>query len=413
MSILLKIFVFLIVLFPFSAKADLFTITLTQGVNTASKGFTSVMDVFDKYENGQLDTILATYNTNQAATGTLDFRGVILKLNYAMAGDPLPGGGVATQPTLVFESDALGISKTFEGVNQDKAFEAFKDYLKANKDDLLTKILKESVSNTPYDSVAGNPSSLMSQMVDTAFSNPTLSATEHATMSAQSGGFVLLSPSGGTHKIKGEDGVERTATTMNLPLGYTFKFDNNWALGIDLPISYVDLDGSKTYAAQIGANLQIPLMKEKWWVTVSGRVGATASKDSLSGGVLYMASATSRFSQNLGDNTTVTLVNMFGIIKDYTLDVKGYDIEYGLKNNVFKNGLEVRQKLSEKTALTVFGYDTRYTGSDLYVDSYDEVGARFTKYFSKDSFFTGIDLTASYTFGDNYKAYRAGLSFLF
>ena len=154
-------------------------------------------------------------------------------------------------------------------------------------------------------------------------------------------------------------------------------------------------------------------MKDKWLVSVSGRVGATASKDSLSGGLLYMVSATSRFSQKLGDSTTVTLVNMFGKIEDYTLDVKGYDIEYGLKNNVFKNGLEVRQKLSEKTALTIFGYDTRYTGSDLYVDFYDEVGFSFTKYFSKDSFFTGIDLTASYTFGDNYKAYRAGLSFLF
>ena len=406
MSILLKIFVFLIVLFPFSAKADLFTITLTQGVNTASKGFTSVMDVFDKYENGQLDTILAGYNTNQAATSTLDFRGIEIRLDYTGAG---------ANSSLNLTIPALGINEVFggTGTTQKQAFKEFKDYLKANKADLLTKILKESVSNTPYDSVAGNPSSLMSQMADMAFSNPTMSVTEHATMSNQSGGFVLLSPSGGTHKIKGKDGREKTATTMNLPLGYTFKFDNNWALGIDVPISYVDLDGSKTYAAQVGATLQIPLMKDKWLVSVSGRVGATASKDSLSGGLLYMVSATSRFSQKLGDSTTVTLVNMFGKIEDYTLDVKGYDIEYGLKNNVFKNGLEVRQKLSEKTALTIFGYDTRYTGSDLYVDFYDEVGFSFTKYFSKDSFFTGIDFTASYTFGDNYKAYRAGLSFLF
>jgi len=405
MSILLKIFVFLIVLFPFSAKADLFTITLTQGVNTATKGFTSVLDVFDKFEKGELDSILAGYNKNNAATGRLDFRGIEMHLNYTGAG---------ANSTLTFQVPALGINKEFGGAGtQDQAFKEFKDYLKANKGDLLTKILKESVSNTPYDSVAGNPSSLMSQMADMAFSNPTMSVTEHATMSAQSGGFVLLSPSGGTHKIKGRNGVERTATTLSLPLGYTFKFDNNWALGIDLPISYVDLDGSKTYAAQVGATLQIPLMKDKWLVSVSGRVGATASKDSLSGGLLYMVSATSRFSQKLGNSTTVTLVNMFGKIEDYTLDVKGYDIEYGLKNNVFKNGLEVRQKLSEKTALTIFGYDTRYTGSDLYVDFYDEVGFSFTKYFSKDSFFTGIDFTASYTFGDNYKAYRAGFSLLF
>lgn len=406
MSILLKLFIFLIVCFPFSAKADLFTVTLTQNGNTATKQFTSVLDAFDKFEKGELDSILANYDKYNPATGKLDFRGIEMNLNYTGAG---------ANSTLTFQVPALGINKEFGGAGntQDQAFKEFKDYLKSNKDDLMTKVLKESVTATPYDSVAGNPSSLMSQMADMAFSNPTTSAAEQATMSNQSGGFVLLSPSGSTHKIKGKDGREKTATTMNLPLGYTFKFDNNWALGIDLPISYVDLDGSKTYAAQIGATLQIPLIKEKWLVSVSGRVGGTASKDSLSGGVLYMGSATSRFSQKLGDSTRVTLVNMFGIIKDYTLNVKGYDIEYGLKNNVFKNGLEVRQKLSEKTALTIFGYDTRYTGSDLYVDSYDEVGFSFTKYFTKTSFFTGLDFTASYTFGDHYKAYRAGFSLLF
>ena len=400
---LIKLLFAFILLCPMTAKADLFTLTLTQpGVGTATKQFTSVMDIFDSYNDGRLDSILANYNKNNAATGTLNFRGITMIFDYTAG------------KILNFRVASLGIDQSFgDGSSQEQAFKAFKEYLKANRNNLLTRILKESVSNTPYDSIAGNPSSLMSQMTDMAFSNPTLNATEHAVMSSQSGGFVLLSPSGGQHKIKGADGVERTATTINLPLGYTFKFQNNWALGIDLPLSYIDMDGSKTYAAQLGVSLQIPLYEDKWLLTVSGRAGATASEDSLSGGLLYMASATSRFTQSLGEDTALTMVNMFGMIKDYTLDVKGYDIEYGLKNNAFKNGLELRQKLSEKTALTVFGYDTRYTGSDLYVDAYDEVGIRFTKYFSKDSFFTGIDLSASYTFGDHYKAYNAGLSFLF
>lgn len=403
---LVKFLFFMLFLFPTAAKADLFSLTLSQGSHSATKGFTSVLDVFDSYNDGKLDTILSGYDTSAAATGILDFRGIRMILDYTGAG---------SNSTLRFRIDSLGIDKDFGGTGftQEQAFSAFKEYLKTNKDNLLTRILKESVSNTPYDSVAGNPSSLMSQMADMAFSNPTMTVTERAVVSGQSGGFVLLSPSGGRHKVKGTDGVERDATTLNLPLGYMFKFDNNWALGIDMPLSYVDMDGSKTYAAQLGLSLQIPLYQDKWLLTVSGRAGATASEDSLSGGVLYMASAASRFTQGLGENTAVTLVNMFGIIKDYTLDVKGYEVEYGLKNNVFKNGLELRQKLSEKTALTVFGYDTRYTGSDLYIDSYDEVGFRFTKYFSKDSFFAGVDLTASYTFGDNYKAYNVGLSFLF
>ena len=400
-----KLFIFLFMFIPFSAKADLFSITLTQNGQSTTKGFASVMDIFDQYEDGTLDTILAGYDTTQPAEGVLDFRGIRMELNYTN------GGSLGNQ--LVFNVPAIGINNlTFDGSTQEEAFDAFKEYLKTNQDDLLTKILKESVSHTPYDAVAGNPSSLMAQMTDMAFSNPTLNVTERALVSGQTGGFVILSPSGGSHKIKGEDGVERTATTLNLPLGYTFKFDNNWALGIDMPLSYIDLDGSVTYAAQLGLSLQIPLYKDKWLLTASGRVGATASEDSLSGGLLYMASVTSSYTFDIKE-TSVTIINMYGHVQDYTLDVKGYDIEYGLKNDVFKNGIAVKQKLSAKTALTVFGYDTRYTGSDLYIDAYDEVGLSFTKYFSGDSFFTGIDITASYTFGDNYKAYRAGLAFLF
>ena len=407
MYIFLKVFVFLLVMAPFSAKADLFTITLSQaGAGTVTKGFTSVIDIFDKYQNGELDTILANYDKNLAADAALNFRGIDMSLNYTGAG---------ADSTLHFTVPSLGIDEVFGGAGntQEQAFAKFKAYLKENQSDLLTKILKESVSHTPYDSVAGNPSSLMSQMADMAFTNPTQNVTEHAVASQQSGGFVLLSPSATQHKIKGADGIERTTTTMSLPLGYTFKLANNWAIGIDMPLSYVDMDGSKTYAVQMGVNLQIPLYNEKWLLTLSGRAGATASEDSLSGGILYMASATSRFTQKIGDNSALVLINMFGVVKDYTLDVEGYNIKYGLKNNVYKNGLEFRQKLSEKTALTVFGYDTCYTGSDLYVDSYDEVGIRFTKYFDKDSFFAGVDFTATYIFGNNYKAYNAGLSFLF
>ena len=413
MLTVLKIFAFLFVLAPFSAKAaDLFSVTLTQGVNTATQQFTSVEDAFNKYKNGQLDSILAGYSKNQNAQGVLNFRGIQMNLDYTMA-DP---GNPASAATLTFNAPAIGVTKTFNGTSQDIAFDNFKEFLKHNQDDLLTDILKESVSSTPFDAVAGNPNSLMSQMADLAMDNPTLSATDHANESSQGNvndGFVMLSPSGGQHSVKGPDGTVRTAKTASLPLGYTFKFKNNWALGIDLPLGYTDLEGSKTYAAQIGASLQVPFYKDKWLVTFSGRVGATASKDTVSGGILYMGSVTSRFTQRVGSSTRLTLVNMYGYVQDYTLNVKQYNIKYGLKNNIFKNGLEVRQKLTEKTALTVFGYDTRFTGSDLYVDAYDEVGARYTLYFSKDSFFTGIDLYGTYIFGNNYKAYNAGVSLLF
>ena len=407
--LLIRVLLAVVLLCPAAKAADLFSVTLTQGVNTATQQFTSVQDAFDRFKNGQLDSILAGYSKMADAQGTIDFRGITLKVDYVTNG----GTGAST---LTFNAPALGITKTFDGASQDIAFDNFREYLKQNKDNLLTDILKESVSNTPYDAVAGNPTSLMSQMADLSANNPTLSATDHANESQQGSvndGFVMLSPSGGQHSVKGPDGVIRTAKTANLPLGYTFKFKNDWALGIDLPLSYTDLEGSKTYAAQVGASLQIPLIKNKWLMSVSGRVGATASKDTISGGILYMGSVTSRYTQKFSGSTALTLVNMYGYVQDYTLNVKQYNIKYGLRNNIFKNGLELRQKLSDRTAITIMGYDTRFTGSDLYVDAYDEVGMRYTVYFNKNSFFTGIDFSGCYIFGNNYKAYNFGVSMLF
>ncbi|MBQ8347954.1 MAG: hypothetical protein IJY17_10225 [Alphaproteobacteria bacterium] len=162
MKRLFKAAAFMLAFVPLSAKADLFSITLTQNGQTTTKGFTSVMDIFDQYEDGTLDTILAGYNTSDPAEGVLDFRGIRMELNYTN------GGSLGKQ--LIFNVPAIGINNlTFEGTTQEQAFDAFKEYLKTNQDDLLTKILKESVSHTPYDAVAGNPSSLMAQMTDIAF----------------------------------------------------------------------------------------------------------------------------------------------------------------------------------------------------------------------------------------------------
>ena len=389
-----------------TAKADMFELQINQAATAinAQRGFKSVLDIFDAYQKGELNQYYAGFDKTRAANGTLNFRGIEIQLNYG--GDV--GAGGDGQLTLNIPSIGV-VGKTFNGTNLDTAFDDFKDYLKKNKDDLLKKILKESVSATPYDAVAGNPGSLMGKMTDAAFDNPTINATAKAHGSEQSGGFVILSPSASHHTISFQ-GQNKKISTMSLPLAYTFKFDNDWALGLDMPLSYVDTDGSVTYAAQIGATLQIPVAD--WWhILPSFRVGATASEEMLAGGILYSGMVTSKIMLDFGD-FDIDILNMGGIIRDYALDVKGYDIAYNMRNNVFKNGAVLKYMIGEKYQTDVFFYDTRYTGTKLYVDAYDEVGFTVTKFFSKDSFFTGIDFTASYTFGHNYKGYRAGFGIL-
>lgn len=389
------------VLLPFSANADMFELTLTQNSNSVTKGFKSATDIFDKYKNGELNTILAGYDPTQNATGKLDFRGIEMRLNY-------------TANKLQFVVPSIGVDQTFgDGTSQTEAFNDFKNYLEKNKDGLLSKILKESVTNTPFDAVAGTPSSLMGQMADAAFFNPVLDSASRILVSGTNDGTFVAAPHATVHRLTGTDKKKKSSAAVALPLGYAYKFDNDWAIAVDVPLTYIDTDGSSAYAVQAGLSVQIPLYKDKWTVTAAGRAGATASSDMLSGGILYMGSATSNLSFDLTGTTRLTITNMYARVQDYKAKTGDFEIDYDLRNNVLKNGAAIRQTIGTDYALTVFGYNTKYTGSKLYIDEYNEGGFRLTKFLSGKTAVAGWDVMFSAAKGDNYEAFRAAVSLLF
>ena len=296
---------------------------------------------------------------------------------------------------------------------QENSFKKLKDYLKTNKDDLLKKVLKASVKETPFDAVAGSPTSMMAMMTDASF--------QHA------GGGVLgnfvsyLSPNASRHHFKVDNGSgskeNKTADVFSLPLAKTFKFgESGWALMFDMPLTYADLDGSKSYAGQLGLGLKVPLVQAnhfKWDIVPAGRVGAIGSKDMISGGLLYSGSLTSNMQIPMGP-VTISMTNMGGYIRDFSVKVADYEVDYDLENWVYKNGVQLRFDLSKDWAInTAYSY-TFYTGSDLFIDKYHDVGASLIYKFSEGSFFSGVGLTGNYTFdGDDYYAYRAGIDILF
>ena len=241
---------------PLTAKASLFDLHVVQlgtGIDQ-TVGFDSVMDIFDAYQDGTLNKYFAGYSKTDNAVADLNFRGVPVKLTYT-------GGGT----NLHLQIPAIGYDKVFVGATQQETFSQFKEEMKKNANGLLKDLVTTTVKTTPYDAIAGNPSSLMNSMADTAFDNPVLKTTNAANASGQDGGFVILNPSAGKHKVKDATGVTKEAKTISVPLGYTFKLKNNWALGLDMPLSYTDFDGSVTYSAQLGATLQIPMSGVKGW----------------------------------------------------------------------------------------------------------------------------------------------------
>lgn len=383
--------------FANEAKADMFTLHLQQGAIDETRGFESIIDLFDHYEDGTLDSIINGYDDTKAAFGQIDFRGIPMTLQFD------------DNAVLTFNVPDAGINNmTFDGGNQEASFELLKDWLKDNKDGLMKKILKAGVENTPYDMVAGNPNSLMATMTDTSFQ--------------RAGGGVLgnfvsyISPNASEHSFD-FDGTTKKAKVYSLPLAKTFKFgESGYALLFDMPLTYADLDGSVSYAAQLGLGLKIPLVNNdtvKWNLIPAGRVGAIGSEDMLSGGLLYSGTLTSDLQITSG-KFTYGLTNMAGYIRDYSLKIDDYEIEYDLQNSVFKNGVSLRWDFADRWALNGSYSYTFYTGSELFIDDYHDTGLALIRKFEKGSIFSGMALVGNYSFGSNdYHAYRLGISFLF
>ena len=389
--------VFATLCFANTAKADMFTLHLQQGNIDETRGFESVIDLFDRYEDGTLDSIISGYDDTKASFGQIDFRGIPMTLRFD------------DNAVLTFNvPDADIHNMTFDGGSQEESFQLLKDWLKNNKDGLMKKILKAGVEKTPYDMVAGNPNSLMATMTDNSFQR------------AGGGGwgtFVsYISPNASQHSFD-FDGDTKKARVYSLPLAKTFDFGNSgYALLFDMPLTYADMDGSVSYAAQLGLGLKIPVInndKMSWNLIPAGRVGAIGSEDMLSGGILYSGTLTSDLQIPVG-NFTYGLTNMVGYIRDYSLKVDDYEIEYDLQNTIFKNGVSVRWDFADKWALNGSYAYTFYSGSELFIDDYHDTGVALVRKFDKGSFFSGMALVGNYAFGSNdYQAYRLGINLLF
>ena len=270
----------------------------------------------------------------------------------------------------------------------------------------MKKILKSGVEKTPYDAVAGNPNSMMATMADTSYQ--------------RAGGGVLgnfvsyISPDAARHHFK-NNGEDVTATVYTLPLAKSFEVGSSKIM-VDMPISYANIDDSKAYSGQLGLAWAIPVIKTDkfvWTLTPGIRGGITGSKDMLSGGILYSGSLGSHIEVPY-NNWTFGMTNMVGYIRDVSLDIAGYEIDYELRNTVFKNGVSVRYDFSDEWALST-SYDyTFYEGSELFIDDYHDINVSLIRKLEKGGFLSGIALVGNYSFdGDDYYAYRLGISFLF
>ena len=154
-------------------------------------------------------------------------------------------------------------------------------------------------------------------------------------------------------------------------------------------------------------------------LTAGARIGGAGSIDVGALAVLYSFSLTNHMEWELW-GLRVGVANYFA----YSASVDGIEIDdyafsYDLSNGIFRNGGYIADSfgvhvLNQELGWEFFGADTRYTGTDLWMDSSAEVGAALVTLGEiSGARYNKTRIAASYVWGRGYDGVSIKLDFLF
>lgn len=405
---------------PFNAEASV-------GASTVEVGYTTAEDAFDSLKGINLSDLLP-YSGVEVVSTNIDFRGLEL-----LAGYP-----VLSSPQLDLDIPTLGITRSFVGATRDESLEMLKDFFKNG--DVLSRIMRELARVSPVDPIAGNPASLQSRMVFSVFDRSFRARVRmHAARTVGADARVALDGPRWTVAAAGESlsgmgaadpgiaavanavaGVELsryrqaglTTVGVAVPLSYSFgaEPDRPWAL--DGSLFYSDTEGAKTYSVDVGIGYD-HRVNDGWYLVPALHYGVTASEDLGSLGQMMSVALTSAALLHERGRTTLWMGNTINVLRSLNASIGDYSFDPELHNVAFVNGLVLATPLERLGSNYWIEYsvtDTRYTGSDLYDERYDELGIAIARSNTAGGY---LRAGVSYLDTTNSKGWRVSLQYAF
>jgi hypothetical protein len=353
---------------PTVEARSLFEGTFTIDGVTAQAGTNRAESFADLFTNAGLRSIVGTYTDVSAADAVVSLRGVPARLTY-----------LAGSPVLRLRLPTIGVDVSFNGATRDESQDLAIRWFRGEGAEVLTSFLQEAVRTTAVDPVAGNPSSLMSMMGASDFS---AGLGGNAGLGGQTGARIGLGARFGRYSAGDFD-----TNVYTLPLSTNFNLGRGLGLIVDGPITVTETQGAQSYSGSVGLGLRVPVplpLPEyvTWSVTPMARTGAVGSIEIGAAAALWSLSATSQLDLRLGDQGTLSIGNMIGQVETFPIKIGRYELDYALSNNIFRNGVIYTRGVGQISQLpasvSLFAIDTRFTGSALFVSSYQEFGAFIT-----------------------------------
>lgn len=316
---------------------------------------TNILNTLDRES---LSSNLNYVETHQI-TAALDFRGLPMSLKFS-----------ENSTILELEIASVDIKETFSGVDREASIRLLERWFKnGNKGD-IEKIMRELARVSPIDPIAGNPNSLMGTMVSTDFVNNFKRVTTRRQAP------IVIAPVFNSLNIEGKQ-----SDSLTLPLSYAFDVADNPRENIilSIPLSYVKVQNAKTYTAGLGLAYALP-MNNEWTLVGSTKYALVGSKSLGSLAQMSGTALTSSYTIDLGNRYALSFGNMLGYYTTVKLFNADYAFDPGISNTVFRNGIMYSfptDKMYKDSSMDLFVIDTQYTGTKLFLESYDEIGISF------------------------------------
>jgi hypothetical protein len=394
--------------FALSAHADdLYRFQVTMNGRTTNFGFQTTQDTVDAFTNNTLSRYVQGYTGAEAVDIALDYRGLRIQTAF-----PNAFGGAANYAEMRFTIPSLGIDQRFTGTDRDDSAERLLDYLKST--DLLGLINRKLVAVSPFDPIAGNPNSMMSQMVANDFAGGMGDAGGRNAPQAgkeATPNLIGLGLRFGQYRQADVD-----SKSVTLPFSYTIRsdIDPRRQLVINLPISRTEVQGATSYYSGLGLAYRLP-MNDNWTLTPSGNYAVTGSVDLGSMAQMASFSLTSAYVFELS-NMDLTIGNMAGYYRTLKLSHDGYSYDPGIANTVLRNGIMLSSPLTlfgKAMSIEYSAIDTRFSGSELYLSNYHEIGVTLGTNRSASSARSFLRAGASYLFSSRSKGLTVNLGYWF
>lgn len=334
------------------------------GTQSGSASYTTADSALSALETSNLQNVINQYTGVESANATLGFRGLPINLSYP----------TANSNTLALNIPALGINQSFTGSSRNDSSKLLRDYFKNG--DLLGQIMKKLAAVSPVDPIAGNPNSLMSRLAaqdfSTGFSDPIATFGPREEGAEPANNLVGIDLRHGSFK---QDGLK--STVISLPLSYVVRNDLNprRQMIFSMPLTQTDAEGAKSYQAGLGFAFRLPV-NDNWALTPGIGYTIAGSEDLGSAAQMASLSLTSHLAYDLGWGS-VAMGNMIGSYKTLKTNVGDYSFDPQIRNTVLRNGvmMSLPTPMAGKRLSTEFSViDTRYSGTELYMKSYQEYG---------------------------------------